>query len=408
MKRKMNVILVLVLLFSAMNLAFVAQASTTPRISISCFEDYQIDNGTLSAQKSEMLELQSLSAFSLTEAALHIAGQATRGRAFDISVPIEDGAFLEPAEANGNYDVLSVLDFGTFIRIVLKEANAPNMLYVDVTTTSEERTAYENYNPGWYRAFIGGDIALEEEVISGTARNSTTTTMKLYSSTNNVYGDVWREYIRIIAIQSYPPTINNSTGGTFCFTLGIRDKWTEYTPYGGSTVTTTGSSLGMNCGEINLSTPKGEFFSSMYACFVGEVSNHTNPLSLGFNLNIPNTPFSITYSYSNQVEGNGVAFYEPFPASTNKVTQAGNVWKSTAYWTYAAAGTGEDVGDRFYVEMKVDTFTAYQVFGSKALNYVWDYHITGTGVNKEYGMAVAMPSISDTISGSVTYTLTAA
>lgn len=61
MKRKMNVILVLVLLFSAMNLASVAQAST-PRISISCFEYYQIDNGTLSAQKSEMLELQSLSA----------------------------------------------------------------------------------------------------------------------------------------------------------------------------------------------------------------------------------------------------------------------------------------------------------------------------------------------------------
>lgn len=410
MKRRMSFVLAVVFIFSMLSFSSVALAATASDVSITCFENYTINEGSLTATKSENVAVRGTSEATLTATTLNVTGQGVKGEAFDISVPIQNGAFVSPVDNEGNYDVLSVIDLSESIRIILKEKDARNMLYVDTMLNSGavKRVKYESYNINWYRAFIGGTIVLEEEIVTEPTRSSTYSIIKLYSTTNNIYGDVYKEYIRVIAIQTYPQTINNSTGGSFYFTLGIKDKWTDYTPYGGSLVRTDDCSLGMNCGEINLSTPTGEYFASMRTDFVGEIYNYNNPLSLGFNLNIPRTPFSITYSYSYTEDGYGRSYYKSYPATTNKATQVGNLWEGAGYWTYKAATEGNDVGDYFYVEMKVDTDTTYQVLGSKLLNFKWDYHITGTGINEEYGLAVNMPSIYDSIVNTVSYTLTAA
>ena len=407
MKKKLSFLFVMVLILSIFNNSPVAYAASH-NISISYFENYYSNGSTLSASKSQSMTLRNISKIDITNTSISVMGQGTKGRAFFIFVQINEGSFDTPQDYLGNYDVLSVLDLVSFIRIVLKDKFAPNMLYVDVPMdNSASRAQYGNYNATWYREFVTSDIILEEEIESEPTRNSTASTIKLYSSTNNIYGSIVSEYMRIIAIRSYPSSINNQTGGSFYFTLGIKDKWTEYTPYGGSKITTDGCSLGMNCGQINVATPKGEYFSSMTTYFRGTMYNYSNPLSFGFNLNIPYTPFSITYTYTHNEDGYGQYYYKPYPATTHKATQVGNIWDSRGYWTYNAAGTDEDVGDYFYANLAVDTDTAYQVLGSKSISFKWDYHITGTGISTTYGASVNTPSIFDSITNTVQYTLTA-
>ncbi len=409
MKRIISAVMVMMLLLSMAQLTRETFA-TSNSVTITYYENYSTDGTSLTASRSEFVEVKKLYASTMTTNALHISGYGSEGKAFDINVPIQNGVFVDPTENKGNYYVLSVIDLGDVIRTILKDNGANNMLFVDMRINDgiDKRVKIGNYNTNWYRAFLGGDIILEEEIISEPMRNSTYYLLRTYSTTNNIYGHIWKEYIRIMAIQDYPQIINNSTGGTFSFTLGIKEKWTAYTPYGGDTVITNGCSLGMNSAEINLSTPKGEYFSSMTTDFVGQIYNHPNPLSFGFNLNIPCTPFSITYSYSHHDPGYGASYYHYYPGITNKATQVGNIWSGAGYWTYNAAGTNEDVGDRFVASMKVDTYTPYQVFGSKSLNFKWDYFITGTGVNEEYGIAVTMPTIQDSITNIVSYSLVSA
>ncbi len=384
--------------------------ATDFEVSITYFENYAADGDSLSADKREDVSVLPGSNAALTESGLTVSGQGEKGKAFDVSVSIESGAFVNPRDWNENYDVLSVLDLESFVRFVLKEKDANNMLYVDVRFSGEagKKESYENYNTDWYTAFVSSDIVLEEEVALPGVRDTTSSTRRSYSTTNNIYGDIYKEYIQIEAIADYPSVINNQTGGLFCFTLGIKDKWTVYTPYGGSRVTTDGSSLGVNCGEINLSTPQGEYFSSMQTDFQGQIFSRNNPLSLGFNLNIPSTPFSLTYSYAFAEDYYTSSFFKAYPGTKNKATQVGNIWESEGYWIYAAPERNSAIGDFFYVAMRVDTVTSYQVFGRKALNYRWDYHITGTGINENYGIAVDMPSEYDYIEGTVPYTLIAA
>ena len=379
-------------------------------ISISFFENYIADETSLSASKREVVTSSDLSVATLTATALSITGQGAKGKTFDITVPIRDGGFVDPVEKNGAYEVLSVLDLVDFIRIVLKEINANNLMYIDIHVSCEigERIKLENFNTYWYRAFVGGHITLEEETTTEPLRSHTSSITRTYSMVNDILGDIIKEYIRIIAIQDYPYSINNSTGGFFYFTLGIKDKWTEYTPYGGSMVTTNGSSFIMNCGEINLSTPKGEYFSSMAISFSGNTASCSNPLSLGFNLNIPGTPFSITYTYSNHTYASGTSYYKTYPATTNKATQVGNIWAAPGYWLSNAAGANEDVGHHYTVTMHVNTDTAYQVLGTKSLNFKWDYHITGTGGSPVYGVAVSTPNVYNNITNTVSYTLVSA
>ncbi len=407
MRRKICFVVAVLFVFSVMRSSSVALAAAPANISISYFENFTIDGESLTATKSEKITVRGETEVTLTATALSVAAQGVKGKTFDISVPICNGAFVNPVDNNGNYDVLSVIDMGEAVRLVLKEKNARNMLYVDVRLDSvEKRERYENYNINWYKMFVGGTIVLEEETTTEQSRSSTSYTTRLYGTMNNIYGDLYKEYIRIIAMQEYPSTINNSTGGNFLFTLGIQAKWTEYTPYGGNVVITDGCSLGMNCAEINLSTPKGEYFSSMNVEFSGDLNNYQSPISIGFNLDIPATPFSITYSYPYNSNGSGRTYYKAFPATSNKVTQTGNTWDAEGFVAFEAAEAGHDVGDYFHVNMKVDTVTAYQEFGEKYLNFRWDYHIAGRGVNDEYGIVVDSPNTFSYIKDKVYYSLT--
>lgn len=232
MKRKISGFLVVVFAFLMMSVTSTAMAANF-EVSISYFENYAADGDTLSADKREDVSVLPGSNAALTESGLTVSGQGEKGKAFDVSVSIESGAFVNPRDWNENYDVLSVLDLESFVRFVLKEKDANNMLYVDVRFSGEagKRESYENYNTNWYTAFVSSDVVLEEEVALPGVRDTTSSTRRSYSTTNNIYGDIYKEYIQIEAIADYPSVINNQTGGLFCFTLGIKDKWTVYGPF---------------------------------------------------------------------------------------------------------------------------------------------------------------------------------
>ncbi len=246
---------------------------------------------------------------------------------------------------------------------------------------------------------VRGELVLEEETVDTTHGSVS----KLYSATSIIYGGTVKEYIRIAAVQNFSPVIDNSTGGRFCFSLGIADKWTVFTPEnGGSSITTDGCSLGMNGGEINLSTPIGEVVSTLRTDFYGTLYNSSAPYSIGCNYHIPSKSFPLTYSYHTTDSGCGRISFMDFPGG---VTQVGHIWDSSSYWTFDPAEPNRDLGDGYYTMVWIDTKTDYQVFGTKNLNFSWDYHITGEGYNDEYGVAVTVPSRYDRITGTVPYTL---
>lgn len=333
-----------------------------------------------------------------------VSGQAAQKDPFDITVPIINNCFVDPIEHAGNYEVLSVLSLNTKIRIILKEKLANNLQYVDIPRITTTSNPYTNYRTNWYSDFVLKEIeSVEDNAVAPLANNSET--KRTYSATTNVLGDTYTEYIRIIAYQTYPETINNSNGDTFYYSLGINSKWTVCTPYGESSVTTSGSSLGLNCAQINLATPQGEYFASLTAKFVGTTYSSSSPLSIGYNINIPMTPFSITYSYTINNARSGLICTEPLhQPSGEQATQVGAYWSNSGYWAYNAASSGT-VGDRFTVEVEVKTDTTYQLIGFKSINYKWDYHVTGTGINSSYGIPVTTPNTTASISGSTSYHL---
>lgn len=128
------------------------------------------------------------------------------------------------------------------------------------------------------------------------------------------------------------------------------------------------------------------------------------------NLNIPNTPFSITYSYSyTYSEQPGDTYiYKAFPAANTKCTQAGHYWNWDTYRIVDADPNGVDVGHFFNVKVDLDTDINCQVLGYKSMSFRWDYCITGSGVNAVYNIAVETPSLFDSINSWVFYTLTEA
>ncbi len=397
---------VLLLAFILVVMIFSAGCDFTDDFTISYFENYTVEGFSLNAESVRGIQPNKGARCSSSDTVLSVTGECNKSKPFNVKITINDGAFTDPQELNGNYYVLSVINARTFIRIILKDKVKNDIMYIDIQSWATKRPVIDSYNINWYRSFVGGQISTDKEIISPpNDRNSFYTIERIYSTANLILGDVYTETMSVKAVQNCPPVINNSTGGFFIFSLGIGSKQTSYTPYGGNTVYSSGCSLGINQTEFNIAAPVGEYFSELTTNFVGSIFNNTSPFTVRVNWTLPYTPLSIAYSYSNTTTYTGYGYFTYPAGSSNKVRQAGNIWGGSGYWAYAAAPSGAEYGDYFYAKLFVNTDVTNQVLGSKSMSFRWDYHVTGTGINPNYGVSVDTPNTYAYISNSVTYTL---
>ena len=249
MKRKLGVLLAGAIFISLLCFSATAYTPRQPRLSLLYFENYTAQGADLTASVRQILSVIGTPEVTLSPTALRLCAQGEKGNAFDISISIAGTNFTDPVEQSGNYEVLSVLNTYGGVRVVLKDRFAANILYVDADLP--QALPYESYRADWYGDFVSGNLAEQSDEGQTTVPFHT----RLYSVTNHIFGDTITEYLRIGAAQECPFAIDPRSRSKFKFAIGIVDKWTEFTPYGGDTVITDGCSLAMNNVQIRLKAP---------------------------------------------------------------------------------------------------------------------------------------------------------
>ena len=371
MKRKLGVLLAGAIFISLLCFSATAYTPRQPRLSLLYFENYTAQGADLTASVRQILSVIGTPEVTLSPTALRLCAQGEKGNAFDISISIAGTNFTDPVEQSGNYEVLSVLNTYGGVRVVLKDRFAANILYVDADLP--QALPYESYRADWYGDFVSGNLAEQSDEGQTTVPFHT----RLYSVTNHIFGDTITEYLRIGAAQECPFAIDPRSRSKFKFAIGIVDKWTEFTPYGGDTVITDGCSLAMNNVQIRLKAPEGEYFSYMYTFFHSE-------LPIG-----------------SREEADAISHQKPIPPGVKPIAQTEYRWEHPSHFAFKDSAADGNLGARFDMEIEVSTYRG--IFEEKELQFEWIYHITGTGINEAYGVSVNTPSAYDSISGTAPY-----
>lgn len=338
------------------------------------------------------------------EGSLTISGGGNQLSYFEFVIPIEDGAFVEPQEAEGTYDLLSVLQFTEVIRIILKDNAANNMYYIEVPNCYSEEI--QPYNQNWYLEFVSSEIETENPIVPFA---ESTRHEKTYTQTTTIYGDKYKEIIVLQFQYEWPDEMNNSTGDSFNTTLGIKSKTTEITLYGQTRPTIyDGNSMYVNNVVLKAATPKGEYFRRVDTYYDGDESKSFGGFSIDFALSIPGTPLGI--SYNPPTNGNTKTSSDksdsfPCPDKVNgeKTVTLECDFRDVNRWLDEAATNDGMLQHYIDVDLSVETYTPDQVLGRKGLSFLWNFMVGSTGNCN--GVAVDPTFQNSSFSNTVYYNL---
>lgn len=224
------------------------------------------------------------------EDTFNIEGEIPSINPFSISLLSENNELTSASDENDNFTVLSILPIENFIRIVLENNYQNDMYYVDFS--KEYAPIISSYNQNWYLDYL--DFEITE--MSPPATRTTSQPTKTYTTSTNVYGDVYKETLKIEFANDWDNPVYAGTGFSVINKMTLIDKTTTITRAGSSSSTTLeGNSLLVNSVVYKAVTPKGEYFREADTQFRGKKTN-SSVIKIGVGLDIPNSPFSISFS----------------------------------------------------------------------------------------------------------------
>ena len=323
-----------------------------------------------------------------------------------IKADITDNSITNPVVLTGNFLVLAMFSINNTFRVVLQESSADTIYYIEYNFEDNPLLQFEGYNSNWYKLFVKPHTMIIEEKPQ-QMRDTTYTQVYLYYSATTIYGELIEEYIRVANGIVYPTSKGSEQNADFYFTLGIRDKFTDYTPAGGTRVRTNDCSLNINNGRISLASSYGDYFAELHTSFTGSVISNSAPITLSFNATIPSGLFNIALSYSiNQPTYNPPNNETHYEYMGNPgIVQITNYWDGGKYsLTTAGAGNGA-VGNHYWAHAVVITDSNHMTIGNRPMKYKWNFTVFSTCVNPVYNCSVDVHTEHIAKENQVTYSL---
>lgn len=388
MKRLTVVILTLLLVFTTPALA-ATTASSDFEISAYEFVGYECSESSLTSQETIDYGILLNSSALASNTGLSVNGKVRKE--FSVEVQLANGKVINAVDKTSNYSVLSILNAGTYIRLVLKEVGQKNIVYVKIAGYFP--VAFDSYNGNWYTNFITAEVA---ESVSLLASASPDTDHRTFVSTSEVFNETIVETLTLKYLYTWPYSMNDSTGGHFTAKLSIDEKYTTYTHSDNTTTTLSYNSLYVTYAKFKAVTPKGEYIRYV------DIDPNAEDVKMGsiyvdFSIGIPKTPLSIGATLPQRVYYNNDYRFSFDYDETDGAAMGICI---------AFDGNLVNKGQYFDADVTVLTDRAYEVLGSKLFTIKWDYRVVSNG--NVSNIEVDYYCVDDVVTKTLLYTLTSA
>lgn len=376
------------------------EISQSISVKITYINDFYSSANTLSSDKISFID--STVQLNTLENTLNIEGTIPSVKPYSLSIVRENDKITSATDKYDNYTVLSVLPIENFIRIILENNNENDMYYIEFS--NEYAPDITPYNQNWYLDYL--DFEITEMSIPAT--RSTSQPTKTYTTSTNVYGDVYKETLVIKFSNDWDNPVSSGVGFRVINKMILNEKTTKITRAGSSSTTTLdGNSLLVNSVVYKAVTPKGEYFREADTQFRGEKTN-SSVIEIGMSFGIPNSPFSISFSSTDEnitkTIGSSSTYFDIDDFNTtDELAMAISLDFSDPSLSLTDAANEESLPHQIVVDNSLKTHDNYIYKGSKAFTYKWNYQITSTG--NCHGVGVNIVSSQQSYTGNLYYTL---
>lgn len=365
-------------------------------VRLTAFEDYTAEGSSLTADRVTSSDGAAL--FEETNDGMKLTGAIPGEKEYNISVVISNSEFIDAAEKNGNYTVLSVIAFEDIVRVILGDNDKNNMYYIEFG--SDTLTSVKPYKVNWYHSFLAPEV----EAVDNFHPNSLTDHDKEFSTSTTIYGDKYEEILVLRFSNDWDNPVSAGVGYSAITKMRLLSKTTSITRSGSSKATTAqGNSLFVNRIKYTSTSPYGEYFRKIDTQFTGTVYK-TASVGIGVGIAIANTPFSIDLlslptKETKTIGSSSIYFDLDKYSSSSKVPMAIKVEYMDTNIRLDTAGSHSVV-----VENSLKTHDNYIRYEQKKLSYRWDYYVASTGNCN--GVDVTMISEPQYFLNHLYYTLT--